>query len=66
MYWLLLPPSANAGRHIDDNSRPSSRGWGAFTHAAWNKVFVGSHRTPSGPARKTAAGHDEKGEHHDK
>jgi hypothetical protein len=22
MYWMLLPPSANAGRHIEPYSRP--------------------------------------------
>ena len=65
MYWLLLPPSANAGRHIDDNSRPPSCGWGALVHAGWDKFFIGSRRTSRGPAPKTAGGQHEKGEHRD-
>lgn len=34
MYWMLLPPSANAGRHIDDHSLPQSGSWGALFHVA--------------------------------
>jgi hypothetical protein len=27
MFWMLLPPGANAGRHIEPHSRPLSGSW---------------------------------------
>jgi hypothetical protein len=39
MYWMLLPPSANAGRHIDDKLAPRSGYWGDLFHAGWNIVL---------------------------
>jgi len=38
MYWMLLPPSANLGRHIEDHSLPRSGTWGALWHAGWVTV----------------------------
>lgn len=38
MYWMLLPPSANAGRHIEDDLLPLGGSWGAFFRARWDTV----------------------------
>ena len=38
MYWMLLPPSANAGRHIDSQSVPQFGYWGTLMHAGWGIV----------------------------
>jgi hypothetical protein len=38
MYWMFLPPSANAGRHIGDNLLPRGGSWGAFLRARWDTV----------------------------
>jgi hypothetical protein len=35
MYWLLLPPSANPGRHIEYHSLPQSGSWGDLFRAGW-------------------------------
>jgi hypothetical protein len=39
MYWMLLPPSANVGRHIEDRSVPRSGCWGDLFHAGWGFVL---------------------------
>ena len=39
MYWMLLPPSANAGRHIEDRSVPRSGYWVDLFHAGWGIVL---------------------------
>jgi hypothetical protein len=39
MYWMLLPPSANAGRHIEDDLLPQSGTWAALFHAGWDMVL---------------------------
>ena len=39
MYWMLLPPSANAGRHIEANGLPQSGPWAALFHAGWDAVL---------------------------
>jgi hypothetical protein len=39
MNWMLLPPSANVGRHIAPDSLPQSGYWGALFHAGWDKVL---------------------------
>ena len=39
MYWMLLPPSANAGRHIEDDLLPLGGSWGALFHA-WCDIVV--------------------------
>ena len=38
MYWMLLPPSANAGRHLGDQSLPLSGYWNDVWRAAWGTV----------------------------
>ena len=39
MFWMLLPPSANEGRHIEDDLLPLSGGsWAALVYAGWDKV----------------------------
>jgi hypothetical protein len=38
MYWMLLPPSANAGRHIEDDLLPLGGSWGALLQAGWDRV----------------------------
>jgi hypothetical protein len=38
MYWMLLPPSANAGRHIEDDLLPLGGSWGALLQAGWDSV----------------------------
>jgi hypothetical protein len=35
MYWLLLPPSANAGRTLSDLTVPLGGFWSTFFHAGW-------------------------------
>jgi hypothetical protein len=39
MYWMLLPPSANAGRHIEDGLLPLSGSWVDLFHAGWDMVL---------------------------
>jgi hypothetical protein len=39
MYWMLLPPSANAGRHIEDDLLPQSGNWSELFLAGWDKVL---------------------------
>lgn len=39
MFWMLLPPSANAGRHIEDDSRPSNATWSGLLQAGWGMVM---------------------------
>jgi hypothetical protein len=39
MYWMLLPPSANAGRHMEDRLVPRSGYWGDLFHAGWGIVL---------------------------
>ena len=39
MYWMLLPPSANAGRHIEDDLLPQSGHWGDLFLAGWHKLL---------------------------
>lgn len=38
MYWMLLPPSANVGRHIEDDSLPHSGYWDDLVSAGWNMI----------------------------
>jgi hypothetical protein len=38
MFWMLLPPSANAGRHIEDDLLPLSGPWVDLFHAGWDMV----------------------------
>jgi hypothetical protein len=40
MFWMLLPPSANAGRHIEDDLLPQSGNWSDLFLAAWDKVLL--------------------------
>jgi len=35
MNWLLLPPEANAGRHLPDEARLSSGSWTRWLRCAW-------------------------------
>jgi hypothetical protein len=53
MYWMLLPPSANAGRHIEDDLLPLGGSWGAFFHTGWDLVTHLFHDQP--PVDRTAA-----------
>lgn len=39
MYWMLLPPNANAGRHIEDDWLPQSGHWAHLFHAGWAAVL---------------------------
>ena len=39
MYWLLLPPSANAGRQIEAPTLPLRGSWGDRLHAVWGRVL---------------------------
>jgi hypothetical protein len=39
MYWMLLPPSANEGRHIEDDQLPQNGYWGDLLHAGWGIVL---------------------------
>lgn len=39
MYWVLLPPSANAGRHIEYAPLPHSGYWSDLFHAGWGMVL---------------------------
>jgi hypothetical protein len=38
MYWMLLPPSANEGRHIEDDLLPLGGPWSDLFHAGWDFV----------------------------
>ena len=38
MYWMLLPPSANAGRHIEDDLLPLSGSWRDLFHSGWDMI----------------------------
>jgi hypothetical protein len=38
MYWMLLPPSANAGRHIEDDLLPLSGSWGDLLRSGWDMI----------------------------
>ena len=40
MYWMLLPPRANKGRHIEPDSLPQRGYWGALFHAGWDIVLL--------------------------
>lgn len=40
MYWMLLPPSANAGRHIEDDLLPLGGNWVDLFHAGWDKLLL--------------------------
>jgi hypothetical protein len=42
MYWMLLPPSANVGRHLGSNSEPQTGYWSALFHAGVTKFLAGS------------------------
>ena len=39
MFWMLLPPSANVGRHIEDDLLPQSGSWVDLFHAGWDMVL---------------------------
>ena len=39
MYWMLLPPSANAGRHIEYTPLPHSGYWSDLFRAGWGMVL---------------------------
>jgi hypothetical protein len=39
MYWMLLPPSANVGRHIEDDFLPRSGFWGELFRSGWGLVL---------------------------
>ena len=38
MYWMLLPPNANAGRHIAPPGLPLSGYWTTVFRAGWGAV----------------------------
>ena len=38
MYWMLLPPSADEGGHIEDVLRPPKSYWADLVHAGWDIV----------------------------
>jgi len=38
MFWMLLPPDANAGRHIEDDLLPLGHPWADLVHAGWDIV----------------------------
>jgi hypothetical protein len=39
MFWMLLPPSANAGRHIEDDFSSQRGLWGDLFHTGWDMVL---------------------------
>jgi hypothetical protein len=39
MYRLLLPPDANAQRHIPDDSLTRSGYWAALFHTGWDVIL---------------------------
>jgi len=39
MFWMLLPPSANAGRHFEPKSAPLSAAWGDLLQVIWRTVL---------------------------
>jgi len=39
MYWMLLPPSANAGRHIEDDLLPLSGSWRELFRAGCSVIM---------------------------
>jgi len=39
MFWMLLPPSANAGRHIEHEMLPHRGAWSELLHAGWDKFL---------------------------
>jgi len=41
MYWLLLPPSANTQRHLEDADVPSHVLWNNSIRAAW--AWIGAY-----------------------
>jgi len=58
MNWMLLPPSANAGRRIDDKDVSDGNAWAGYLHAGMDfcRQMVGgagtaqASRDPSEPA----------------
>ena len=46
MYWMLLPPSANVGRHIEEAPLPHSGFWSDLFCAGWSWFthVLGTHR----------------------
>ena len=39
MFWMLLPPSANAGRHFEAYPRPEIASWGTLLRVSWGMVL---------------------------
>ena len=39
MFWMLLPPNANAGRHFEAGPRPQGASWGNVLHVSWGMVL---------------------------
>jgi hypothetical protein len=39
MFWMLLPPSANVGRHLEETSLPQSGSWSELFRAGWGLVM---------------------------
>jgi hypothetical protein len=39
MYWMLLPPSANAGRHVEDDLPARNGYWSDLFLSGWDKVL---------------------------
>lgn len=38
MFWMLLPPSSNAGRHFEALPTPLDSGWAGFFRSSWSMV----------------------------
>ncbi len=39
MYWMLLPPSANAGRRMESHALPLRGSFGERLHVVWDVVL---------------------------
>ena len=46
MYWMLLPPNANTGRHLESYSLPLCGNWANLLRTGWGAVvsLLASHR----------------------
>ena len=38
MFWMLLPPDANAGRHLVTRTPSASRIWPPLVYAVWEAI----------------------------
>jgi len=41
MYWMLLPPAANAERHLADGTESSRDAWVELLRTAWDRIRHG-------------------------